>query len=217
MLATTETSDVDEGLPAARKGVERLCLATRDVKPVGDMIRYVAGPDGQVVPDLECKLPGRGAWLTASRAALEKAIREKALNRAFRGKANGAPELAELTGRLIEKSVLQALSLANKAGQVMTGTSRVMAALTDENVAALLHASDAAADGVRKLDAAAAAAEAAGRKRPVRIDAFGGEQLDLALGRSNVVHAALLAHPASAGFLLRCKRLERWRSGGPTG
>lgn len=217
MLAVSEPNDVDEGLAAARNGVERLCLATREVKPVEEMIRYVAGPDGQVVADLERKLPGRGAWLSATRAALEQAIRDKTFGRAFHGKSSAAPDLADVTERMLEKAALSALSLANKAGQVMTGTSRVMAALKDENVAALVHASDAAADGVRKLEAAASGVEAAGLKRPVRVDLFSGEQLDLALGRPNVVHAALLVHPASAGFLLRCLRLERWRGGTTTG
>lgn len=217
MLAVTGPSDVDEGLIAARKGVERLCLATREVRPVEEMIRYVAGPDGHVVADLERKLPGRGAWLSATRAALDRATRDNTFSRAFRGKASAAPGLADVTERMIEKSALSALSLANKAGQVMTGTSRVMAALTEENVAALVHASDAAADGVRKLEAAASGVEAGGLKRPARVDLFSGEQLDLALGRPNVVHAALLVHPASAGFLLRCLRLERWRGGKTTG
>jgi predicted RNA-binding protein YlxR (DUF448 family) len=217
LLATTGPSDVDEGLPAARKGVERLCLATREVRPVEDMIRYVAGPDGKVVADLERKLPGRGAWLSATRDALEQAIRDKTFGRVFRGKAVATPELADVTERMLEKAALSALSLANKAGQVMTGTSRVTSALSEENVAALVHASDAAADGIRKLEGSAAAMEAAGRKRPARVDLFSGEQLDLALGRPNVVHAALLVHPASAGFLLRCMRLERWRSGRATG
>lgn len=217
MLAAIAPRDIDEGLTAARKGVERLCLATREVRPVGEMIRYVVGPEGQVVADLERKLPGRGAWLSARRAALELAIRDKVFSRAFRGKAVAAADLAEVTERMLVKSALSALSLANKAGQVVTGTSRVLAALTDEDVAAVLHASDAAADGVRKLESAANAAEAAGLKRPARVDLFSGEQLDLALGRPNVVHAALLVHPASAGFLSRCLRLERWRGSTTTG
>ena len=217
MLVTAEPSDIDEGLTAARTGVERLCLVTREVRPVEELIRYVAGPEGMVVADLERKLPGRGAWLSATRGTLEQALREKAFSRAFRGKATAGTDLADVTERMLEKAALSALSLANKAGQVLTGTSRVSTALSEERVAALVHARDAAADGVRKLEGTAAALEAAGLKRPVRVDLFPGEQLDLALGRPNVVHAALLVHPASAGFLLRCMRLERWRSGRATG
>jgi predicted RNA-binding protein YlxR (DUF448 family) len=217
LLASIESGETDEGLSAARKGVERLCLATREVRPVEELIRFVVGPDGQAVPDLERKLPGRGAWITGSRPALERAIREKALSRAFRGKGEARPELLDLVERLLERSAIEALSLANKAGGVVTGATRIAATLSEQQVAVLLHASDAAPDGVRKLEALAAAAESAGKKRPLSIRAFSGEQLDLALGRPNVVHAALLAHPASAGFLARCLRLDRWRGGEPAG
>jgi predicted RNA-binding protein YlxR (DUF448 family) len=214
LLASIEPDETDQGLTAARKGAERLCLATREVKPVADMIRFVAGPDGTVVPDLERKLPGRGVWITATRTALESAIRDKAIVRAFRGKATVSPELPELVERLLEKSALEGLSLANKAGQIVTGATRVEQILGNEDVALVIHASDAAPDGIRKLDAAARNAEEDGWTQPTQMRAFRGEQLDLALGRPNVVHAALLAHPASAGFLLRCLRLERWRNGG---
>lgn len=214
MLASIEPDETDQGLTAARKGAERLCLATRTVKPVAEMIRFVAGPDGAVVPDLERKLPGRGVWITATRQALDSAIRDKAIVRAFRGKASVSAELPELVERLLEKSALEGLSLANKAGQIVTGATRVEQTLGNEDVALVIHASDAAPDGIRKLDAAARNAEEDGWTQPVQMRAFRGEQLDLALGRPNVVHAALLAHPASAGFLLRCLRLERWRNGG---
>jgi hypothetical protein len=209
LLATIASEEIDEGLAAARKGLERLCIATRKVRPVAEMIRYVAAPDGTIVADLERKLPGRGAWVTATRAALEVVVRTNAFARAFQGQT-AAAGLLERTERMLEKAALGALSLANKAGQAITGTTRIEAALAEREVAVLVHASDAAKDGVRKLNRAAAAAG----KTPAAINAFRGEELDLALGRPNVVHAALLAHPASAGFLLRCQRLEHWRSGG---
>lgn len=217
MLAEIETEITDDGLASARKGLERLCLATRDVKPVEQMFRYVEAPDGRIVPDIGRELPGRGAWVTATRAALDKAISEGAFARTFRGKGSATPELAEFVDRMLEKAALEALSLANKAGQVISGFARVEAALSERKVAVLIHASDAAADGVRKLDAAAHAAATASRPQPERIGFFRGEQLDLALGRSNVVHAALLAHPASASLHARCQRLDYWRKGGLAG
>jgi predicted RNA-binding protein YlxR (DUF448 family) len=217
LLAQADSDETDEGLAAARAGLARLCLATREIKPVEEMLRYVVAPDGQIVPDLEHKLPGRGAWVAATRAALEQAVRDKAFARAFRGKGAAGAELPELTERLLDRAALEALSLANKAGQVVTGFAKVENALAEGNVAVLLHARDAAANGVGKLNAVAAAAEAAGKPAAARIYDFRGEQLDLALGRSNVVHAALLAHPASRGFLARCLRLERWRTGWPAG
>src|SRR5690606_36432001 len=125
------------------------------------------------------------------------------------GDAEVDAELPALIGRLLERSALESLSLANKAGQVVTGAGKVEAALNAGDVALLIHASDARPDGARKLDALA---RAAGERLPV-LRAFRGEQLDLALGRPNVVHAALLAHPAGAGFLGRCLTLDRWRNG----
>ena len=217
MLAEIASAEIDEGLRAARKGVERLCLATREVKPVAQMFRYVVGPDGRIVPDLDRELPGRGAWLTATRAALEKAMAERSFGRAFRGLGAAGPELPELVERTLERTALAALSIANKAGLVILGFARIEAALAERDIAVLIHASEAAVDGVRKLDAAARAAVAAGRPLPERINFFRGEQLDLALGRPNVVHAALPVHPASAGFHARCQRLDHWRKGGPAG
>jgi predicted RNA-binding protein YlxR (DUF448 family) len=217
LLAEIAAEETDAGLSAARKGVERLCLATREVRPVATMFRYVVSPDGKIVPDLGHDLPGRGAWVTATRAALNKAIAENAFARAFRGKGSAADDLPELVEALLEKSALEALSLANKAGVVVSGFTRVEAALAAENIAVLVHASEAAADGVRKLDAAVRAAAAFDRPPPVQVNFFRGEQLDLALGRSNVVHAALPVHPASAGFHARCQRLDHWRKGGPAG
>lgn len=215
MLAAIENEETDGGLAAARRSVDRLCIASRVVKPVDEMLRFVVGPDGRVVPDLERKLPGRGAWVTATRGAVEQAIRNRAFSRAFRGKGAAGPELAALVERLLEKATLERLSLANKAGCVVSGFARVETALAEQHVSVVLHASDAAQDGVRKLKAAIHAAEVKGRPRPVEVNAFRGEQLDLALGRSNVVHAALLSHPASEGFLARFLRLVRWRGDGP--
>lgn len=214
-VSATEPSVADEtdaGLEAARRAVTRLCLASRTVKPVGELMRFVLAPDGQVVPDIAARLPGRGAWVTARRDALAEAVKRKAFGRAFRGKGRVDPALAEQVEQLLEKDALAALALANKAGRVVTGNMKVIEALNGEKVIVLVHAREAAPDGAGKLDALARRiGEAAGREI-VRVDAFPGVQLDLALGRANVVHAALLAHPTSAGFLARVRRLEGWRA-----
>lgn len=209
--------ETDSGLAAARSETERLCLATRVTKPVDSMIRLVGAPDGRIVADIERKLPGRGAWVTATRTALDKALADKALSRAFKGKFSPAPGLPEEIECLLEKAALAMLSMANKAGVAFSGFSRIEKALLEEDVLILLHASDAAADGIRKLNQAAEHAQMGGLKRPQQIAPFRGEQLDLALGRSNVVHAALLTHPVSTAFLTRCLRLDRWRNGGRDG
>lgn len=223
MLAQLNEDETDagpRGLTSARAPLARLCLATREVTPVEEMIRFVVGPDGAVVPDLSRKLPGRGAWVTATRASLETAIKRRAFGRAFRGKGEAKDGLTDLVEALLLADVRAALSLANKAGQVVTGTMKVETALLSGQAAVLVHAADARPDGVRKLDGTARRAHAtltddamgANRRDVAVIDCLTGVELDLALGRSNVVHAALLAHPTTAGFLARCRRLVRWQT-----
>jgi hypothetical protein len=119
-----------------------------------------------------------------------------------------SPELPTQIEDLLERAALEMLSLANKAGRVVTGFAKVEAALAAGGVAALLHAADAGQDGVRKIEAAVRRTGAA----PVVISTFAGARLDLALGRANVVHAALLAAPVSDGFLARAALLARYRS-----
>lgn len=212
MLASHDDSETDNGPGSTRTELGRLCLATREVTPLDAMIRFVVAPDGAVIPDLARKLPGRGAWLTGTRAAFDTALRRKAFGRAFRGKGKAGPELATLIDQLLERDTMSALALANKAGAVITGTTKVTAALAEGKVAALLHAADASADGTQKLDGTARRIAFEFGENVETVSCFPGAQLDLALGRSNVVHAALLAHPTSAGFLARCRKLERWRA-----
>ena len=209
MIVPSSDIELDTG-PRAHE-LERMCVATRTVKPVADMIRFVIGPDGEAVPDLKSKLPGRGVWVTATHEALGDAIKRKALVRGFKQEVRLPADLVARTENLLERAVLDALAIASKAGLVATGFTRVETALAEGQVVAVLHAAEAAPDGVRKL-------EGAQRRRPqaapiVVIGALASAQLDLALGRPNVIHAALLAGPPSDTFLARFRRLERFRAG----
>jgi predicted RNA-binding protein YlxR (DUF448 family) len=204
--------DTDKGLADARGGLARLCLATGEVTPVEEMIRYVVAPDGAIVPDIFHKLPGRGAWVRGTETALKSAIEKKAFGRAFRGKGKAGADLPLLVEKLLARAALDSLSIANKAGAVITGFEKVKERLTGNRAIALLHASDAGEDGRVKLNAAAKNASPDG---PAEIRLFSGEQLDLALGRSNVVHAALLDHAACRAFLANCLKYQRWREDGP--
>jgi predicted RNA-binding protein YlxR (DUF448 family) len=203
---------VDAGPRKAAAATERLCVATRSVTPVTDMIRFVVGPDGQVVADLKRKLPGRGAWVTATREALAEAIRRKAFARAFKREVRVEPDLADRVEALLERSALDALAIAHKCGAVAAGFARVEAALQRETVVALIHAADAGPDGVKKIAAATRRTGPQDARIPV-VERFGSAQLDLALGRANVIHAALLADRASDSFLARWRSLERFRTG----
>jgi predicted RNA-binding protein YlxR (DUF448 family) len=191
--------------------LERLGVATRTVRPVSDLIRFVVGPDGEPVPDLKRKLPGRGVWVTATHDALADAIKRKALARAFKREVRLPADLVARTERLLERSALDALAIAGKAGLVASGFTKAETALENEEVTALLHAAEAAPDGVRKLEAAGRRRERIEPLAVVRI--LTSAQLDLALRRPNVIHAALLAGPPSDTFLARLRRLERFRAG----
>src|SRR5215470_11344331 len=209
MLARVDDGEIDAG--PRRIGTERLCVATRTVKPVAEMIRFVVSPEGAVVPDLKARLPGRGVWVTASRAAVAAAVSRKVFGRGFKRDVRVSPDLVDLTESLLERRVLDGLAMAHKAGRVPAGFAKVEAALAADPVVGVIHASDARPDGVRKL--MAAVRQRFGEAGPAVIDTLTSAQLDLALGRSNVVHAALLAGPASAGFLVRWESLKRFRSG----
>jgi len=187
---------------------------TRQVKPVDEIIRFVAGPQGEVVPDLKRKLPGRGVWVTATRADLAQAVKRGAFAKGFGRAVTVSPDFVQATERLLERSALDALAIAGKAGQVVAGFGKVETALVRRQAVAVLHASDAAADGVRKVEAMRREAESGGRRITV-IPLFLSAQLDLALGRPNVIHAALLAGPATETFIARCARLDRFRAEKP--
>ena len=211
MLA--QIDPVDSG-PRKPPGTERLCVATRTVRPVTEMIRFVVGPEGQLVPDLKRKLPGRGVWVTATREALGQAIRRKAFARALKREVRVEPDFPDRVEGLLEHAALDALAIAHKSGAVATGFAKVEAALAGHDVIAVIHAADASPDGVKKITAAARRGKA---DNIPSIVLFRSAQLDLALGRANVIHAALLPGPASDGFLARCRGLERFRTAVPEG
>jgi hypothetical protein len=210
MTASPQQAELDSG-PQSRER-ERMCVLTREVRPVTDLIRFVVGPDGAAVPDLKSKLPGRGVWVTATRDALAEAVKRKALVRGFKREVRLNADLVTQTGQLLEQAALDALAMAGKAGLVANGFGKTEAALADEDkrVIGLIHATDAAPDGVRKLGAALRRRDSG--DQVAVITSLTTAQLDLALGRPNVVHAALLAGPAGDTFLVRLRRLERFRS-----
>ncbi|MGB6541552.1 MAG: RNA-binding protein [Xanthobacteraceae bacterium] len=208
MIAERQDIELDSG-PRAR-AAERLCVATRTVRPVSDLIRFVVGPEGDAVPDVKRRLPGRGIWVTATQEALDEAIRRKAFARGFKREVRLPSDLVARTERQLERAALDALAVAGKAGLVATGFAKAEAVLERGDAIALLHAAEASPEGIRKLDSAVRR----GRGGPLPVIGFlTSTQLDLALNRPNVVHAALLAGPVSETFLARCRRLERFRAG----
>lgn len=214
MLAIADPIDLDHG-PRTKSGVERMCAVTRQVAPIDDLIRFVASPTGDVVPDLKRKLPGRGLWVSLSHATVADAAKRNVFTRSFKRELQVSKTLADDVDRLMMRGLIEALAMTAKAGQVVSGFSKVEAAIEAGEAIALIHAADGAADGIRKLDAkinASARRNSGDLNDFPRVDLLTTDELDLALGRANVVHAALLAGQASKTFLARCQTLTRYRA-----
>lgn len=194
------------------EGSERTCIVTGEKGPPEAMLHFAISPTGEVVPDLKRKLPGRGVWTRLSRLAVAQAVRKQAFSRGFKEKALAPPDLADRVDHLIERDALQFLSIVNKSGLVITGAAKVEAAIKGGDVVALIHASDGAPDGVAKLERLANGCFGARADRIARINLFASSQLDLALGRTNVIHAALGAGEASVAFLSKVRRLADYRA-----
>jgi uncharacterized protein len=194
-------------------GSERTCIVTGTKDVPEAMLRFALGPDGSVVPDLRRKLPGRGVWTRLSFDTVSRAAAKQAFSRAFRAKVEAPASLAETVGALLERDALQSLSIANKAGLVVAGAFKVDSAIEAGDVVALIQASDGAADGAAKRVQALRVKLGPEANAIVRVDLFRSGQLDLALGRANVIHAALKHGAASSAFLARADRLRRYRGG----
>ncbi len=195
----------------AHTGSERTCIVTRTKGEPEQMIRFVVGPDARVVPDLRHKLPGRGVWVTARADKIAEAVKRKAFARGFKAEVVVSATLASEIEDLLTKDCLQALSLANKAGQVVTGFAKVEAAIAKSAIAGLVEAQDAGADGSRKLGQALHRRFGPAAMKP-RVKLFTSLQLSLALGPANVIHAALVEGAAADAFLSQCRKLDLYRS-----
>lgn len=195
-----------------RRETERQCAVTRLPLAPEDRLRFAIGPDANVVPDLKQKLPGRGVWLTCSREILQKAVSTRAFDRAFRQSVSVEPDFVERVDALLERDALQRLSLANKASAVICGFDKVSETVKAGQAAALLHASDASSDGCGKLDRLFSATRSGPENTGSAADHFNREQLSLALGRPNVVHAALKFGVPTKNFLAAVERLDKFRT-----
>jgi predicted RNA-binding protein YlxR (DUF448 family) len=177
--------------------------------PEDDLLRFVLDPKNRVIVDIKRKLPGRGVWITATREAVAKAIRQKTFTRAFRQAVDVDEHLTEAVEILLRRAALQNLALANKAGCVAMGFTKVEQALKKRKPVVLLHAEDAAEDGQKKLDRLASAC-AGGREAKASIGCFTSDEVSAALGRANVMHAAIVDGGAGQMFFWSVERLKRY-------
>ena len=190
---------------------ERTCIVTRVKATPRDMIRFVVGPDAAVVPDIRRNLPGRGVWVMGSAEIVAKAVKGQAFSRGFNKEVTASPGLAVEIEMELNRDCLQALSIANKAGQVIPGFAKVEEAIASGGILGLVHAAGCSSDGIRKLQQCLRRRFGDDRAKPW-IGLFRSEELDLALGRSNVTYVALAEGAASKGFLDRCRRLMLYQS-----
>lgn len=201
-----------------RQETERECCLTREVRPVAELMRFVVGPDDVLVPDIDARAEGRGAWVTASAAMVGEAVRRKAFLKSLKAPVTVPVDLAELAGTRLEQRLCGALSMAKKAGQIVTGATKVRSAIEKGEIIALFTASDAAPDGRGKMAGALKAAQMAAREAGIpgpdtpHFEMLESAQLGLALGLENVIHAALTTGPAAQGALARAERLARYKA-----
>ncbi len=158
------------------------------------------------MPDIRRKLPGRGVWISASYDDVAAAISRKVFSRGFRTHAYADADLANLTGNLLKQAALQNLSMANKAGLIISGFAKSEIAIKSRNILNLIHAIDAARDGTEKLDRLARAVLGPHESAMRSINGFTSTDLSAALGKVNVNHAAIADGPAGRSFIRSAER-----------
>lgn len=189
---------------------ERRCIVTGEVRDEAHLIRFAVSPDGEIVPDVAAKLPGRGIWVTADHAVLERAIAKNLFAKAAKANVKVSPALADLVEKQIVQRMLGDLGLAKRSGALILGFDNVTRALQESGPSpVLIEAADGSADGKRKLYAVAHARGI----RPAVVDGLSAAEMSLALGKENVIHAALKAGALAERLIFEAGRLSGFRSG----
>ncbi|PTX75863.1 RNA-binding protein [Sulfitobacter mediterraneus] len=179
------------GVPKDREnGPDRKCIATGEVQPKHGLVRFVVGPDAQIVPDILGKLPGRGIYVASDRAAIEMAVNKKLFSRAAKQQVTVADDLADEVERQLARRVVDLISLQRKSGKAVAGYEKVKGWLQTEEAEVLIQAVDGSGRGKSKLSTP---------HYGQYIGWLTADELGLAFGRQTVIHGAL----ASGGLTLR--------------
>ena len=169
---------------------QRRCLASGTSLPQDELVRFIVGPDQQIVPDISGKLPGRGLWVTSRRSCVEAACEKNLFSRAAKAAVQVPDDLPDMVAGLLRQNCLSLIGLGRKAGDLVQGFEKVRQLLASGKAAVLVCASDGADDGREKLQRMAG--------ETPQIPQFSAAELGSALGAVNVVHVALkdggLAH-----------------------
>ena len=194
----------------------RMCIVTRESGSPDELIRFVAAPDGTVVPDLKRQLPGRGCWVKLDRALVDKAVAKKLFSRALKAEVTAPSDLGATVDRLLVAQLAGMMHMARKAGRFVSGSSKVDGAVRNGSALAVFHAMDAAADGVRKIDQARKAWHLGmeTEKEIPSFRVFTEAEMEELMGQNAFIHAAALAGQAGEGVVKRANLLERYRNGG---
>ena len=188
---------------------ERRCIVTAETLAESELVRFVAGPDGTVVPDLAATLPGRGLWVRARRAEIERAAAKNLFSKAAGTNLRAPAGLAAHTEQLLARRLASHLGMARKAGVLVFGFDNVAKALQSASPpSVLVEARDGAPDGRRKLLALAASRNLS----PIVVDCLAAEEIALALGRENVIHAALKSGRLAERLAMDASRLKGFRA-----
>jgi uncharacterized protein len=183
-----------------------MCIVTRAEAQEDGLLRFARSPAGEVTPDLAARLPGRGVWVSCSRAVLGEAIKRKAFGRGFDADCLVPEGLADEVGRQLRQQAVNHLSLARKAGEAVAGFTKVEEALRKGPVRLLLHVAGRGADGIEKLNRL--------RQSGTMVsDSFQSDEMDLAFGRANVVHAAVAAGGLADRLVLCLRRIAEFEGG----
>ena len=205
---TDAIADINTGR-GRRTGRTRMCALTREVRPEAELIRFVAAPDRSVVADLKARLPGRGIWLSAERATVAQAVKKNVFPRGLKQPVRPADDLADQVAARLREAALGRLGLARRAGEAVAGFAKTEAAIAHAELAAVLTARDAAEDGERKMHQAMRRRFGDGAPFPV-LRLFDSAEIGLAMGRPDVIHAAVLQGPAGRSFVEAAIRLQRY-------
>ncbi|WP_336294483.1 RNA-binding protein [Bartonella sp. CB169] len=192
---------------------ERTCIVTRKNASAKTLIRFVVGPNNQIIPDLKSNLPGRGVWISAHHSAIETAIKRKAFNKSFKTDVEVAPNLAHTVDALLLKAALGSLSMARKAGAIVMGATKVDAAIRSGQVILVLHAKETKEDGKRKIAQAIHAIQQQTNRNIKTVSLFTSDEMRAAFGANPVMHAAVLDTKAAEGFLKTIHKLLAYRDG----
>lgn len=187
-----------------------MCIVTRAEGSELSLIRFARAPDGHVVPDLQAKLPGRGVWVSCSAKVLADAVKKKAFARGFEQDCAVPEGLQAQVSGLLRKQAVNTLSLSRKAGMAVQGFAKVEEALRKGHIAVLLHAQGAGTDGLEKLD------RLKGHKTVIS-NSLRSDEMDLAFGRPNVIHAAVAVGGLADRLVIDLQRMASFEGDGPQG